>query len=51
MRRLALVVGLISSTRSSLLGRGLPFWLGAALYVTASIVLLQAPQRAAEAPR
>ena len=31
-----------------LLGRGLPFWLGAALYVVASILLLQAPQRAAE---
>src|SRR4249919_2829451 len=42
-RRLALVIGL--------LGRGLPFWLGATIYVTASIVLLQAPQRAAEGRR
>jgi hypothetical protein len=25
-----------------------PFWLGAAIYVVASILLLQAPQRAAE---
>ena len=47
-RRLALVVGLIVAYTVVLLGRGLPFWLGAAIYVTASIVLLQAPQRAAE---
>ncbi len=48
MRRLALVLGLIVAYTVVLLGRGLPFWLGAAIYVTASIVLLQAPQRAAE---
>ena len=42
----ALVIGLILVYTVVLLGRGLPFWLGAALYVTASIVLLQAPQRA-----
>jgi len=48
MRRLALVVGLIVAYTVVLLGRGLPFWLGATIYVTASIVLLQAPQRAAE---
>src|SRR6188768_3057092 len=50
-RRLALVIGLIVAYTVVLLGRGLPFWLGATIYVTASIVLLQAPQRAAEARR
>lgn len=48
VRRLALVVGLIVAYTVVLLGRGLPFWAGATIYVTASIVLLQAPQRAAE---
>ena len=48
MRRLGLVIGLIVVYTIVLLGRGLPFWLGAALYVVASILLLQAPQRAAE---
>ena len=47
-RRLALVIGLIVAYTVVLLGRGLPFWLGATIYVTASIILLQAPQRAAE---
>jgi len=51
VRRLALVIGLIVVYTVVLLGRGLPFWLGATIYVTASIVLLQAPQRAAEARR
>ena len=46
MRRLAVVIGLILAYTVALLGRGLPFWLVSALYVTASIVLLQAPQRA-----
>ena len=46
MRRLAVVIGLILIYTVVLLGRGLPFWLVSALYVTASIVLLQAPQRA-----
>ena len=50
-RRLALVIGLIVAYTVVLLGRGLPFWLGATIYVTASIVLLQAPQRAAEGRR
>jgi hypothetical protein len=50
-RRLLLVVGLIVAYTVVLLGRGLPFWLGAAIYVTASIILLQAPQRAAEERR
>jgi hypothetical protein len=48
VRRLALVIGLIVAYTVVLLGRGLPFWLGAAIYVVASILLLQAPQRAAE---
>jgi hypothetical protein len=47
-RRLALVIGLIVAYTVVLLGRGLPFWAGATVYVTASIVLLQSPQRAAE---
>jgi hypothetical protein len=49
MRRLALVIGLIVAYTVVLLGRGLPFWAGATIYVTASILLLQAPQRASEA--
>jgi len=48
VRRLALVIGLIVAYTVVLLGRGLPFWLGAAIFVVASILLLQAPQRAAE---
>ena len=51
MRRLAVVIGLILIYTVVLLGRGLPFWLGATIYVTASIVLLQMPQRAAEGRR
>jgi len=46
LRRLGVVVGLILVYTVVLLGRGLPFWIGSALYVGASIVLLQAPQRA-----
>ena len=46
LRRLGVVIGLILIYTVVLLGRGLPFWIGSALYVTASIVLLQAPQRA-----
>ena len=48
MRRLALVIGLIVAYSVVLLGHGLPFWAGATVYVTTSILLLQAPQRAAE---
>ena len=48
VRRLGLVIGLIVVYTLVLLGRGLPFWVGATIYVTASILLLQAPQRAAE---
>ena len=51
VRRLGLVIGLIVVYTVVLLGRGLPFWLGATIYVVASILLLQAPQRAAEARR
>jgi hypothetical protein len=51
LRRLALVVGLIVAYTVVLLGHGLPFWAGAAIYVSASILLLQAPQRAAEGRR
>ena len=51
MRRLGLVIGLIVAYTVVLLGRGLPFWAGAAIYVTVSILLLQAPQRAAEGRR
>ena len=46
LRRLGVVIGLILVYTIVLLGRGLPFWLVSALYVSASIVLLQAPQRA-----
>ena len=46
LRRLGVVLALILVYTVVLLGRGLPFWIGSALYVTASIVLLQAPQRA-----
>ena len=45
LRRLGVVLALILIYTVVLLGRGLPFWIGSALYVTASIVLLQAPQR------
>jgi hypothetical protein len=51
LRRLALVIGLIVAYAVVLLGHGLPFWAGATIYVTTSIVLLQAPQRAAEGRR
>ena len=46
MRRLGVVMGLILIYTVALLGRGLQFWIVSALYVAASIVLLQAPQRA-----
>ena len=47
VQRLALVLGLIVVYAVGLVGHGLPFWLASALFVTASIVVLQAPQRAA----
>ena len=46
LRRLGVVIGLILIYTVVLLGHGLPFWIGSALYAAASIVLLQAPQRA-----
>ena len=50
-RRLGVVIGLIVVYTIVLLGHGLPFWIGSALYVAASIILLQAPQRAAAGAR
>ncbi len=47
VRRLALVVALILVYSVVLVGHGMPFWLASALYVTASILTLQQPQRAA----
>ena len=47
VQRLALVLGLIVVYAVVLVGHGLPFWLASALFVTASIVVLQAPQRRA----
>ncbi|MEO7336999.1 MAG: tripartite tricarboxylate transporter TctB family protein [Caldimonas sp.] len=46
-RRLALVLCLILVFAVLLVGHGLPFWLAAAIYVTASILILQLPQRRA----
>jgi hypothetical protein len=45
------LLALRSWRRGGRLLRGPRFWLGAAIYVSASIVLLQAPQRAAEGRR
>lgn len=45
--RLALVIGLVLVYAVGLVGHGLPFWLASALYVTASILILQRPQRVA----
>src|SRR3982751_4183927 len=46
MKRLATVIALIVWFSVGLVGHGLPFWIGAAIYVIASILILQAPQRA-----
>ncbi|MGZ5156552.1 MAG: tripartite tricarboxylate transporter TctB family protein [Caldimonas sp.] len=51
LHRLGIVIGLIVVYTIVLLGHGLPFWVGSSLYVAASIVLLQAPQRAAAGRR
>jgi hypothetical protein len=48
LRRLGLVLGLIVVYAVFLVGHGIPFWIASTLYVTASIVTLQQPQRAAE---
>ena len=45
--RLALVIGLCLAFSVGLLGHGLPFWLAASLFVSASILVLQHPQRQA----
>ncbi|HEY2560430.1 MAG TPA: tripartite tricarboxylate transporter TctB family protein [Caldimonas sp.] len=45
-QRLATVVALIVVFAVGLVGHGLPFWLAAAIYAIASILILQAPQRA-----
>ena len=44
----AIVVGAVVAYTVVLVGHGLPFWLASTIYVTASILVLQAPQRAAE---
>ncbi len=46
-QRLAIVIALIVAFAVGLVGHGLPFWIASAIYVIASILLLQAPQRAA----
>ena len=47
MRRLTLVIALMLVYSVGMVGRGIPFWLASALFVTVSIVTLQQPQRAA----
>ena len=44
-RRLGLVIALVLVYAVGLVGRGVPFWLSSALYVAASILILQRPQR------
>jgi hypothetical protein len=44
-KRLLLVLGLCLTFGVVLVGHGLPFWLAAAIFVTAAIVSLQAQQR------
>jgi hypothetical protein len=50
-RRLALVIVLLLVYSVVLVGHGMPFWLASALYVIASILTLQHPQRAAAGRR
>ena len=45
-KRLAIVIALIVVFSVVLVGHGLPFWIASAIYVIASILILQAPQRA-----
>jgi hypothetical protein len=45
--RLAIVIALIVVFAVGLVGHGLPFWIAASIYVIASILILQAPRRAA----
>ncbi len=49
--RLALVTGLCLIYSVLLIGRGLPFWLASALFVSTSILVLQHPQRKAAGRR
>ncbi|MEJ0068095.1 MAG: tripartite tricarboxylate transporter TctB family protein [Pseudomonadota bacterium] len=51
MGRLALVLGLCLTCGLLLIGHGLPFWLGAALFVTGAILCLQQAQRRAAGQR
>ena len=46
-RRLAIVIALVVAFSVGLVGHGLPFWAATAIFVVASILVLQAPQRAA----
>lgn len=47
-KRFLIVLGLCLFFGVVLVGHGLPFWLAAAIYATAAIVVLQYPQRRAE---
>lgn len=49
-KRLALVLGLCLAFGVGLVGHGLPFWLAAAIFVTAAILSLQYQQRTAAEP-
>ncbi len=49
-KRLALVLGLCLAFGVGLVGHGLPFWLAAAIFVTAAILSLQYQQRTATEP-
>jgi preprotein translocase subunit SecY len=46
-RRLTIVIAFVVAFSVGLVGHGLPFWAAAAIFVVASILVLQAPQRAA----
>ena len=48
LRRFAIIVALCLVFGVGLVGRGLPFWVAAALYVSATIAVLQYPQRRAD---
>jgi hypothetical protein len=48
LRRFAIIVALCLVFGVALVGRGLPFWIAAALYVSSTIAVLQYPQRRAE---
>jgi hypothetical protein len=48
LRRFAIIVTLCLVFGVVLVGRGVPFWIAAALYVSSTIAVLQYPQRRAE---